>query len=75
MLIQYGYFVWLNEGWRYRQLSSPGSVESFKAGGGFVWNLTGEAATLRALLNEARTAGRLVQGIDADKLLDQLNEG
>jgi len=73
MLIQYGFFVWLNEGWRYRQLSSPGSVASFRAGGGFVWDLSHEPATLRALLNEAKTAGRLVQGIDADKLLDQLN--
>ena len=73
MLIQHGYFHWLNEGWRYRQLSSPGSVATFRAGGGFVWDLSHEPATLRALLNEAKTAGRLQQGIDADKLLDQLN--
>lgn len=73
MLISYGFYTWLNEGWRYRQLSSPDSVKAFKDGGVPHVNLSDEKETLRALLNEAKTAGRLIQSTDADKLLDTLN--
>ena len=73
MLISYGFFAWLNEGWRYRQLTSASSVAAFRDAGVPSVDLSAEPATLRALLNEAATAGRLVQGIDADRLLDELN--
>lgn len=61
MLIQYGFFAYLNEGWRYRFLSSPNSVASFKSAGIPVVDLGGaNAATWKALRREALADGRLV---------------
>lgn len=62
MMLAYGWFVWLNEGWRYRLITSPGSVAALKTGHVPFVDLSNEPATLRALLNEAKTAGRLVGG-------------
>jgi len=61
MLIQYGFFTYLNEGWRYRFLASPSSVKQFRDAGLPVVNLSNEnAATWRALREEAIADGRLV---------------
>lgn len=76
MMISYGWFTWLNEGWRYRALSSATSVAAMKDAGVPQVDLThgDDYKTIRALLNEAKTAGRLVQSKAFDDILDKLNE-
>lgn len=59
MLIQYGFYSYLNEGWRYRFLSDPASVAVFKASGMPVANLSDRPSTWKALRKEALAEGRL----------------
>jgi len=65
MLITFGFYTYLNEGWRYRFLSDPNSVAAFKASGMPVANLSEHASTWKALRKEALQAGRL-EGEPAD---------
>lgn len=60
MLIRFGYFTYLDEGWRYRFLSDPKSVAAYEQAGIPVVKFDGEnAGTWRVLRAEAIGAGRL----------------
>lgn len=72
MLLRYSYFTFLNEGWRYRQLTSPDSVAAFTAAGVPVVDLSNELSTFKALRREAQAVGRWVEDDNTRTVLERI---